>query len=71
MFYLRYLCLFVGGRMLYLRYLCLFAQSGVQLILCCTDNVNKACVLLQIAAGKDEPNIVFNNLPGSIVIFSI
>ena len=34
-------------------------------------NANKTCALLQTAVGKDEPNIVFNYLPGSIVIFSI
>ena len=31
-----------------------------------TNNVNKSWALLQITGGKDEPNIVFMNLPHSI-----
>ena len=31
-----------------------------------TNNVNKMCVLLQTAGGKDEPNIVFIHVKGVI-----
>jgi hypothetical protein len=49
MSYLRYLCLFVGGRMSYLRYLCLFAYSGVQHILFCVFFVLFFFVLLLVS----------------------